>query len=284
MGSMDACNNSLSRASYESQDQSATNCGPLIWRRMSVGVRIQDAMPENFDDVVDLILNFYVPHNPLYKSSKILEDAESLATFKEMLYSYLKQGHSLVAVDECTDRIVGALVLSLVKKSTFGLEFDRLEIGRGKALRTITSFVNDASRMVDIFERFQCDVYMRYMFTCVHGDYRTNGIGQNMLSASIDVAHYLDVPVIMGIADQPLLQKVYLDLGMTIQYSSKVIELENDVDDLGSRENYYQCLVMGCLVLPPSNPEPKSNSADLNPAGKNKSKISRIKSKSKKDL
>ncbi|CAH1108326.1 unnamed protein product [Psylliodes chrysocephalus] len=233
--------------------------GPIIWRRLALGVRIQDLLPNNFEIVVDIILKYYIKGNVIFNNSRILDDPISVQSFTDRLYRVMKQCISLVAVDERTDEIIGCLLITRVKQEDYGTEYNTLEIGDGKVYRKITEFLNDVNRTVDIFANFDTNVYLKYCNICITDDYRNNKIGFNMLSASFDLARYLEMPVIMAIADSYMLQKILMKLGFKLLHESDYRNWNDATGELVFNETgsgNYTCSVLACSVPQAPDPEP----------------------------
>lgn len=71
--------------------------------------------------------------------------------------------------------MAGALVLKVVRKLDFGRVFSRAMLLDGCALQKCVKIKNYLSRKTDIFEEFDCDMYLRYYAVCVKSEYRKKG-------------------------------------------------------------------------------------------------------------
>ncbi|KAJ8984082.1 hypothetical protein NQ317_006581 [Molorchus minor] len=74
--------------------------GPLVWRRLPSGIRIQDLKSDHYDEVLDIIENNYPQEDVVFKNSRYNEDVASQRSFRERLRFNISDNSSIIAVDE----------------------------------------------------------------------------------------------------------------------------------------------------------------------------------------
>ncbi|KAJ8950493.1 hypothetical protein NQ318_015237 [Aromia moschata] len=166
--------------------------GPLVWRRLQSGMRIQDLNSEYYEEVLDLI---------------------------EASYTFLI---NKVVISGNEEVVAGVLLLKTIKRSNFGRVFSRSMVTDGKSYQSIMEFMNYISRKVDIFDTFECDSYLRYYLICIRPEYRRKGLGYQLMNVGLDIARHLHLPIAMGIFDCYKLQKLAKRLGF--EGNNKVLE------------------------------------------------------------
>nr|CAI5840375.1 unnamed protein product [Callosobruchus analis] len=120
--------------------------------------------------------------------------------------------------------------------------------------------MNYVNRKVDIYEHFQCEIFLRYYLLCITPPYRGKGLGYQMMLTGIDIARHLNIPVVMGLMTNWKLQKLARKLGMETLYE---IEYKTWHDKTGElvfcnpgAGNYTCALMAGELPPPPPPPPP----------------------------
>lgn len=222
--------------------------GPIIWRRISEGIRIQDLQSDYYEETLDIIIEYYVRDDLLFRNTNILNDPDSLKSFRAKLLFSMQDRCSIIAVDEAHEGgVVGVLLLKSVKKCDYGRVFSRTQIGAGNCYQSITTFLNHVNKHVDIFLHYNCEMYLRYYLLCVKPEYRGKKIGFQLMDTGPIVAKHLGIDVIMGIFDCHHLQHLAQQLGMEklfeqeyTKYRDKLGELK--ICDPGSGN--YSCALM----------------------------------------
>ncbi|XP_072394719.1 uncharacterized protein [Diabrotica undecimpunctata] len=188
--------------------------GPLVWCKLSSGIKIIDLQPINYDQAANIILDYFVNEDVIFRNAtRFSDDLDSVASFRDKLIVSMMDRSSIIAVTE-DDEIAGILILKAVKKSDFGRVFSRVTITQGKPYTSITKFMNKINRKVDVYKKFNCDIYLRYYLLCIKPEYRGKGLGFRLMSSGLDVARHLRISVVMGIFDCWKLQQYAGRLGM----------------------------------------------------------------------
>lgn len=229
--------------------------GPIIWRRISEGIRIQDLQEDHFEETLDLIEKYYITEDLLFRNTDILNDLDSIKSFREKLLFTMKDRCSIIAVEESTEKVVGVLLLKAMKKSDYGCVFSRTQVGEGKCYQSILIFLNRVNKSIDIFEHFNCEIYLRFYLICVKSEYRSKSIGFQLMDTGVIIANHLGIKVIMGIFDCYKLQRLARKLGMELLYEQ---EYTSWVDNTGELKfcdpgagNYSCALMAGQLLTEP---------------------------------
>ncbi|VEN36641.1 unnamed protein product [Callosobruchus maculatus] len=172
----------------------------------------------------------------------------------------MKDRSSIIAIDEENDEIAGVLILKAVKKCDYGRVFSRIMLSDGLVYQSVKEFMNYITRKVDIYEHFQCEIFLRYYLLCITPPYRGKGLGYHMMQTGVDIARHLNIPVIMGLMTNWKLQKLARKLGMETVFE---IEYKTWHDKTGElvfcnlgAGNYSCALMAGELPPPPPPPPP----------------------------
>ncbi|XP_057665419.1 uncharacterized protein LOC130899479 isoform X2 [Diorhabda carinulata] len=141
--------------------------GPIVWKRLPSGIKIMDLQSVNYIQAVNIIMEFFVKKNVIFRNTtRFLEDEDSVTSFRDKLLISMMDRSSIIATKEEEDpdideEIVGILLLKAVKKCDYGRVFSRVALNSGKPYASIIKFLNGINRKIDIFEEFQCDSYLR---------------------------------------------------------------------------------------------------------------------------
>lgn len=221
--------------------------GPIIWRRISEGIKIQDLKPDRYEDTLDMIQENYISQDVLFKNTNILRDPLSLKSFREKLLFNMKDRCSIIAVDEVNGILAGVLILKTFKKSDYGCVFSRTQMVEGKCFQSIETFLNYVNRSVDIFEHFKCEIYLRFYLICIKPEYRGKSIGFQLMDTGVMVAKHLGINVIMGIFDCYQLQRLAKNIGMAILYEQEYVKWIDKMGELKFCDpgaGNYSCALM----------------------------------------
>lgn len=236
--------------------------GPIIWRRISEGIRIQDLKSIHYQHVLNMILENYPREAVLFKNSNFLKDPMSVSSFRDKLLFNMKDQCSIVAVDEAhEDVIVGALILKTIKKSEYGRVFSGTQVGDGQCFQSIAAFLNHVNKNGDVFAHFQCEIYLRYYLVCIKPEYRRKNIGFELMDTGLNIAKHLGINVVMGIFDCFKLQILARKLGMETLYEQEYISWIDKMGELKFCDpgaGNYSCALMAGEVIT-STPEEIQN-------------------------
>lgn len=240
--------------------QKARIFGPIVWARLDNGIRIEDLKPKYFEDTLDMIEQYFVTEDVVFRNTDIVKDPQSLNSFREKLLHNMKDLSSIVVIDENNENpVAGVLILKALKKCDFGRVFSRVYLSSGKAYSSIINFLNYFSRHVDLFETFSCEIYLRYYLICIRPEYRKRNLGYRLMLTGLDIARHLEIPIVMGIFDCFKLQKLAKRLGMQtvfeIHYSTW-IDKTGELKFCDPGAGNYTCALMAGEVPPPPPPEP----------------------------
>ncbi|KAK4873912.1 hypothetical protein RN001_013272 [Aquatica leii] len=255
---------------------------PLVWKRNAQGIRFQDLKEQYYDEVLNMIKEYYLPNDILHKNTDFLNDEESVECYLERVLCQLKDCSSIIAVDENYDfeefdeegnvipiikkpfeegkiKIIGVLIVKILNKSALDRVFSSIKLIQGDAIKKCMDIKIALSRTVDIFKIMDCEKVLRYYEMCVIPEYRHKGIGYQLMDAGLYVARSLNIPVVAGIFSNGKLQKLAGRIGMKpikeINYCDwRDEECELIFDDPGAGN--YTCALMAGYVLPPPPPPP----------------------------
>ncbi|XP_074032419.1 arylalkylamine N-acetyltransferase-like 2 [Leptinotarsa decemlineata] len=240
--------------------------GPLIWRRLTSGFRIQDLKPQYYEQVLDMIIEHFIHEDVVLRNSNFAEDTDSIKSFREKLLHTMKDQSSIIAIDESNEEIAGVLLLKAVKKCDFGRVFSRVQLSEGKIYQSVIGFMNFLNRKVDVFEHYQCEVFLRYYLLCINPEYRRKALGWQLMDTGLDIARHLKIPVIMAIMDCCKLQKMGQKLGMETLFEIEYVKWRDKYEELifcDPGAGNYTCALMAGRVKQPVIEEPTEVPEDL---------------------
>ncbi|KAF7269614.1 uncharacterized protein LOC143202490 [Rhynchophorus ferrugineus] len=260
--------------------------GPLVWRRLQNGIKIQDLQELYFEKAIDLVLSAFVQEDVLFRNTKFKDDSASIKSFTSRLIYKLNDRASIIAIDDDNDGFVaGVLILNPVQKCDFGRVYSRTMLVEGEAYRGITDFMNYINRKVDVFQQCNCDIYLRYYLLCIHPEYRGRRLGYQMMMVGLDIARHLNIPIAMGVFNSYSLQKLARKIGIDqtlfeYQYV-KWADRNGGLVFCDPGAGNYTCNVMVGVVPPPPEPEAPPEPEKKEPKGKS-TRADKKKAKSKK--
>ncbi|KAI4464211.1 n-acetyltransferase-related [Holotrichia oblita] len=232
---------------------------PITWKRMPIGICIRDIKENDFQDVIDFLLCYYITEDVLCRNTEMIKDATSQKSFLEQCMYFLRDTSSIMAVDELKDNdIVGVILMRVVLKEDYGRVFARTIMLDGVAQKKCMQIKIALNRKVDIFADFDCESYLSIEAVSIKPAYRKRGIGFTMMRCAPDIARSLQIPVICGIFGTASLQRCAKKIGMEVQSEINYVEWRNKdknliIDDPGPGN--YSCAIMAGRVLE-NRPEP----------------------------
>ncbi|XP_031343229.1 uncharacterized protein LOC116178499 [Photinus pyralis] len=241
---------------------------PLVWKETSYGIRIQDLKEDQHEEVVNMFKDHFLENDVLCKNTELLNDEESLACYLRRIRFQIRDSSSIIAVDlnyvhddedlqdesEAKLKIVGVLILKVMRKNEFNRVFSQVQLIEGEAMKKCVAFRSHINRRVDIHEKCNCDVYLRYYELCVLPQYRHQSLGYLLMMCGVRVARSYNIPVVAGLFPTLSMQTVAKRLGMETIYEVSYCawrdrEGELIFDDPGAGN--YTCAVMAGPVPPP---------------------------------
>jgi len=196
---------------------------------------------------------------------KVIGIAQSDKASRQVLSVFeviAQNGVSVVAVEEDTDKVVGAAInrIQVTGDTDFDVFFEEemqsedSEPGYKELLR----FLSQMEEKVDIFEHYGITTIMDHMFLVTHHEYYQQGIGRGLVAATVEVARALNrgedvaVPVsyesypwknklppkvqaVIGLFTSPISQKIAQSLGWDEIFIVKYDQLFYNGKSYGSR-------------------------------------------------
>ncbi|KAL1457806.1 hypothetical protein WDU94_007999 [Cyamophila willieti] len=146
----------------------------------SVRIKIQEVPEDMHEQVVEFMVNYFLPDEPLARSINMIGEEVSVQTYKQILLLVLKQNLSLVALSE-DGQLIGVLLFTVF--SNGDAKPPQLP---GVALEKMRKLF-DEIKTEDIIAALGTDQHLQDMGICVHPEYRGWGIGEAMLRAGNDL-------------------------------------------------------------------------------------------------
>ncbi|XP_071052670.1 juvenile hormone esterase-like isoform X2 [Onthophagus taurus] len=144
------------------------------------------------------------------------DDEVSKKSFMDQCMFQMRDTTSLVAINYALDPpdLVGCCLNRVVHKDDFGRVFSGTIMKDGEAQEKCMKIRRTLSRKVNIFESFNCDVYLKIYTVCIKPEYRHCDYGTDFLKCTFNSARSLHIPVVMGIFTAHTIQRRAKKLGM----------------------------------------------------------------------
>uniref|UniRef100_A0A8D8V4C7 N-acetyltransferase domain-containing protein n=2 Tax=Cacopsylla melanoneura TaxID=428564 RepID=A0A8D8V4C7_9HEMI len=162
----------------------------------SVRIKIQEVPEDMHDRLIEFMVKYYLPDEPLARTSGVIAEEDSLETYKFIFYLVLKQNLSLVALTEGTDgqtEIVGAQLYTV-----FSLDDPPLPDMPGKAIATLRKFLYDI-KTEEIIGGLNLYQHLQDWGLCVDPQYRGWGVGEEILRTGNDLGAHIGVQTIITV-------------------------------------------------------------------------------------
>lgn len=132
-------------------------------------------------------------------------DPEALEELDSLPRVTAKDGVTIIAVDETTDRVVGVAFNKILQKNQSFLENFKLAFKKAKSIQII-DFLLTTDSICDLFEHCNVECLMEILFLGTLPEYRKQGIAKKLSQLSICVAQELFTGhnVKQSIDDHPL--------------------------------------------------------------------------------
>ncbi|KAF5288889.1 hypothetical protein FQA39_LY03768 [Lamprigera yunnana] len=248
---------------------------PLVWKRTTSGIRIQDLQEKYYDEVMEMIKEYFIPNEILCSNTNFAEDEVSVNSFMNRMSYQLKESCSIIAVDETFDfgvqrdtrgrvietkpyeegpiKIVGCLVLKAENKADLNRTFSNVKLIQGEAMQKYIDIKSAVNRKANVFESMDCEKSLCFYELCVLPDYRHKSIGFTLMTCGLSIARSFNMPVVSGVFTTGSLRKIAKKLGMRllseVQYA-RWLDDEHELifDDPGPGN--YSCVLMAGYVRP----------------------------------
>lgn len=160
----------------------------------SVAIRIQEVPQELHEELIEFMVKYYLPDEPLARTTKLIEDQDSLETYKFLFQLVLFQNLSLVALEDGKDGkpiIVGAQLYTVT--SLGDSNFPELP---GVAIFKLKKLLETISTK-EIISAQNVTRYLQDWGLCVDPKYRGWGIAEQILATGNDLGKHIGVNVII---------------------------------------------------------------------------------------
>ncbi|XP_059616299.1 uncharacterized protein LOC132261478 [Phlebotomus argentipes] len=203
---------------------------PQVWWRFKakdpesgeiVDYRIEDCTEDRFEEVVELMLNCFIPDEPMSTSLEVLKDEVSLAEMKAMWVETMPQKLTLVCFKEGSSEICGLNVLEINEQSES--KKNELDEVSGKGLRDILKVFIFLKTKADVYKRYNVDKYLHGLGLLTMRKYRGCGIATELLKARFPLMKALGLTltctVFSGPGSQGAARKAEFTEDVVVAYS-----------------------------------------------------------------
>ncbi|XP_059619199.1 uncharacterized protein LOC132263449 [Phlebotomus argentipes] len=146
-----------------------------------VDYRIEDCPEDRFEEAVNLMLNYFVPDEPMNNSLGSMKDEVSLSEMKAFWMETMPQKLTLVCFKEGCSEICGLNILEISDKDES--EKDHLKELKGKSLRDIFKAFLFLKAKADAYNRYNVSKYLHGLGLLTMPKYRGCGIATELLKA-----------------------------------------------------------------------------------------------------
>ncbi|KAI5704225.1 uncharacterized protein LOC103519361 [Diaphorina citri] len=192
---------------YKFVFQRATNDGfPVVYKECeckskanpekSIRIKIQDVPTDLHEELVDFMVKYYLPDEPVARTTNVVGEPDSLETYKALFFTVLAQNLSLVAFldkPDGTREIVGAQLYTV-----FSLDDPPLPEMPGVAIQKLKKFIYDI-KSEELIVGLNLYQHLQDWGLCVSPTYRGWGIGEVILSTANDLGIQIGVRAILTI-------------------------------------------------------------------------------------
>ncbi|KYN40646.1 hypothetical protein ALC56_04955 [Trachymyrmex septentrionalis] len=231
---------------YDIVEMEARMYAPLEWDSPAI-CKIQDLKEAHYDEALRLIKHHFFREEPMCKTIALLQDETSVKTYLDLIRIWMKDTTSLVALSLTSGRVIGVAVTRINSNSEKSDIYNRVLNFEGDALEKIMGLINALIKRSNVYEEFDCDIYLRIHVLCVHPSYQQKGVATALLKVCIQVASKLDISAVGVVFTSGLSQSLALKLGFRliaeIRYSRWVVEDRVVFDDTG--KGNYSVAFMG---------------------------------------
>ncbi|KAJ9599185.1 hypothetical protein L9F63_010362 [Diploptera punctata] len=187
---------------------------PLVWARLTSGVRIEDLQEKRFPEALQLLREYFLTEETLCRASEISEDEESVMGLFEIVTLWMKDLTSLIAVEEGTGEVVGLLICRVQHLLDHTRTFSRIQFIRGVAFHKIMDLRYHMHKYYDVYENYDVSQFFRIYAICIKKTFRGQGIGMGLLYSSLNLARLMGQTVAMGVFTCLQSQRMAAKLGM----------------------------------------------------------------------
>ncbi|XP_055712604.1 uncharacterized protein LOC129807396 [Phlebotomus papatasi] len=195
---------------------------PRVWWRFkakdpesgqTVDYRIEDLTEDRYDEVVDLMINYFVPDEIMSKSLGITNDEVSMAEMRSFWEESVPYKLTLVCYREGSNEICGLNVLEVVEEADT-LANDLSSI-KGQKFRSILSVFVFLKQKGDVYRRYKVDKYLHGLGLLTLPKYRGCGIATELLKARFPLMKAMDLSLTCTVFSGPGSQGAARKAGFT---------------------------------------------------------------------
>lgn len=92
-----------------------TPIAPVIWYE-SNGIIFQDLKYDRFDEAIQFLKENYIPFNTLCRAIDLISHSDWVDEICEFIRFLLKNDCSIIAVEKCSNKIVGVVVMTIMRQ------------------------------------------------------------------------------------------------------------------------------------------------------------------------
>ncbi|XP_058794142.1 uncharacterized protein LOC131665910 [Phymastichus coffea] len=170
----------------------------IIWYS-NAKFKVMDLHESHYDEVITLIKHHFFAEEPLCKSSKLLDDSASVASYLNFIRTWMKDTCSLVAVSAKSGRVIGVAITRIDSSIEKSDTFNRVQVYEGEPLKAIMQLKNSLISQADAYQTFGQNAYLRIYVLSIHPSFKIKGVDSALLKACGLVASNMQIPVVAGI-------------------------------------------------------------------------------------
>ncbi|XP_073983265.1 uncharacterized protein isoform X2 [Rhodnius prolixus] len=195
--------------------------------------RIQTITPDLIDQVMDLMVTYFLSREPLTSHDEYLEDPVALEEIKVLWRDTMKAGAALVALEDTDDgsiNVIGANMTVVTKKEKDG----KIEEYECEKFNKLIVALVELSENGKLYEKYNVDKYLTAYGLTVHPNYHGYQIGYRLLEARKPLCKSLGVEASGTVFTAQVSQHIAAKIGF----------------ETLSQQLYKTCLYKGQLAYP----------------------------------
>lgn len=92
-----------------------TPIAPVIWYEQN-GITFQDLKYDRFDEAIQFLIENYIPFDTLCRSMNLIDNGDGVEEMCEGIRFLLKNDCSIIAVEKSSNKIVGVVVMTIMRQ------------------------------------------------------------------------------------------------------------------------------------------------------------------------
>ncbi|XP_059616306.1 uncharacterized protein LOC132261485 [Phlebotomus argentipes] len=195
---------------------------PQVWWRFKakdpesgeiVDYRIEDCTEDRFEEVANLMMDCFVPDEPMNISLETLKDEVSLTEIREMWVKTIPQKLTLVCYKEGSNEICALNILEVIEEKE--ARKYTAESPKGKSVINLLATLNFLKEKANVYKRYNVDKYLHGLGLLTMRKYRGCGLATELLKARFPLMKALGLTLTCTLFSGPGSQGAAIKVGFS---------------------------------------------------------------------